>query len=283
MEKLTYDLFWWAGSPEKKQERPWQRDWGDLVELYVVRLLAWIAENTGCSFKADIKWKDGQVDAAMWFKGHVVLFEISAGMVTDAAAHSGDPEALRDGLYRTLVRSTRDGKDKDEALAQVSRDIKALLAGHLKEHLDVGEVIRVYPVVIAIDRRVRVPGLRFWFDKMFNTEVAGMLSRWRVGALAVLTLEALEEVEQMVRDQHPALKGDPPGLIRLVRQWDIVREDLPRQQIRAGAWQHFMWEFSPPKSNQRLQAEADKWWAEVKEIFKGDEVAGAPIAELDIE
>jgi hypothetical protein len=76
-EKLTYDLFWWAGTPEKKQDRPWQRDWGNLAELYVVRLLDWIAANTGCGFKADIKWDAGQIDAAMWFKGHVALFACS--------------------------------------------------------------------------------------------------------------------------------------------------------------------------------------------------------------
>jgi hypothetical protein len=274
-EKLTYDLFWWAGTPEKNQDRPWQRDWGDLVELYVVRLLAWIAEKTGCGFKADIKWGGGQVDAAMWSKGHVVLFEISASMMKDAEAHSGDPEALQEGLYRTLVRSKSDSKDKIEAVAQVARDAKALLAGELKEQLEVGEVIRVYPVVIAIDRRVRVQTLRFWFDKMFNAEVAGMLSRWRVGPVAVLTLEDLETIEQMVREDHGALKGEPPGLIRLVRQWDMVRDDLPKQNIRATAWHQFIREFDPPGRNDRLQAEAAKWWAEVKEVFKGHDAPSA--------
>ena len=68
-EKLTYDLFWWAGTTEAKQEHPWQRDWGDLVELYVVGVLQQIAEATGCGFRADLNWDGKQIDAAMWFKG----------------------------------------------------------------------------------------------------------------------------------------------------------------------------------------------------------------------
>lgn len=281
-EKLTYDLFWWAGTPEKKQDHPWQRDWGDLVELYVVRLLNWIATQSGCGFKADIKWGAGQLDAAMWFKGHVALFEISAGMMTDLAAHMGDPEALRDGLTRTLVRSKSDGKDKDEAVAQVARDIKALLAGELQDQIGISDITRVYPVVIAIDRRVRVPGLRFWFDKVFSDELTAMAGsdRARVGALAVLALEDLEVIEQLVRDNHQELKGTPRGLIKLLRLWEMRRDRLPKLGVRAAAWHQFMRDMGATEANDRLQAEADKWWAEVKNIFKEQADVTVPPVEL---
>ena len=276
-EKLTYDLFWWAGTTETKQEHPWQRDWGDLVELYVVKRLEEIAKSTGCEFQADVRWGDKQIDAAMWFKGHVALFEISAGMMTDAAAHSGDPAKLRDGLYQTLVRSKSGDKEKNEAVGQLGRDVKALLAGELKESIPIDNVTAVYPVVIAIDRRVRVPGLRFWFDKVFAEQVAGVDDS-RIGPVAVLELEDLETVEQLLRTDPPTLRGTPRGLIRLLRQWGLTRDRLP-SGIRAAAWFQFMRGFGDPGVNERLKKEADLWWSEVKAIFKEAEAAAPPEAE----
>ena len=278
-EKLTYDLFWWAGTTDTKQERPWQRDWGDLVELYVVKLLAEIAKFTGCEFKADVRWDDKQIDAAMWLKGHVALFEISAGMMTDAAAHSGDPAKLREGLYQTLVRSKSGGKDKNEAVGQMGRDVRALLAGELKEHIPVENVTAVYPVVIAIDRRVRVPGLRFWFDKVFADELVGV-AHLRVGPLAVLELEDLETVEQFIRADPRVLRGTPRGFIRLLRLWALTRDNLP-SGIKASAWFQFMREFGDVGVNERLKAESDRWWDEVKAIFKRDEATPTESDEKD--
>lgn len=239
-----------------------------MVELYVVRLLAWIATTTGCGFRADVKWDTKQIDAAMWFKGHVALFEISAGMMTDSAAHSGDQAKLHKGLFQTLVRSNIDGKEKNEAVGQVARDVKALIAGELKQHIPVETVTRVYPVVVAIDRRVRVPGLRFWFDQIFVDEIADMLDRSRVGAIAVLDLEDLETAEQLIREDHPALRGTPRGLVRLLRRWDLTRNRLPQSGDRASAWYQFVREIGEPSVNERLKAESDRWWGEIKEIFK---------------
>ena len=54
----------------------------------------------------------------MWLKGHVALFEISAGMMIDAAAHGGDPARLREGLYHTLLSSKTGGKEKKEVVGQ---------------------------------------------------------------------------------------------------------------------------------------------------------------------
>jgi len=276
-EKLTYDLFWWAGSPETRQERPWQRDWGDLVELYVVGVLEQIAHETGCGFKADLRWDTKQIDAAMWMKGHVALFEISAGMMTDAAAHSGDALALTDGLYRTLVRSKSGAKEKNEAVAQVARDAKAVLAGELKGEIPVETITRVYPVVIAIDRRVRVPGLRFWFDKVFADEMkdASATDRARTAALAVLDMEDLETAEQLIRQKHDGLNGTPRGLIRLLRMWEMTREKLPKTGVRAGAWFQMVREFGEVGVNERLKAESDKWWAEVTPLFKSERTTGS--------
>jgi hypothetical protein len=223
---------------------------------------------SGCGFRADIKWDTKQIDAAMWFKGHVALFEISAGMVPDAAAHTGDPKKLRDALFRTLVRSESGGKPKDEAIGQVARDVKALLVGELKDHIPVQPVTRVYPVVVAIDARVRVPGLRFWFDKMFLDQMADAPESSRVAALAVLSLEDLETVEQLIREHHPSLRGTPRGLIRLLRDWELVRGKLPKSGVRASSWYQFVREIAEAGVNDRLKAEADRWWAEMKQIFK---------------
>lgn len=270
IEKVTYDLFWWSGTPDQKQARPWQRDWGDLVEAYVVQLLAWIADQTGCHFRADVRWDTKQVDAAMWFKGHVALFEISAAMLTDAAAHGGDAQQLGAGLTQILVRSkSAGGTTKDEAIAQVVRDAKALLGGKLQAEIPLDAVTRVYPVVIAIDRRVRTPPLRFWFDAAFETETSGFADRNRLAPLAVWGLEDLETIEQLVRNGDPCLKGTPRGILRLLRNWELLRDKLPKTGKRAAAWKHFVGHQIPaPAINERLKVEADRWWNEVKEIFK---------------
>ena len=270
LEKVTYDLFWWSGTLDKKQEHPWQRDWGELVEAYVVQVLAWIAAQTGCGFKADVRWDTKQIDAVMWFKGHVALFEISAAMLTDVAAHSGEHERLAAGLAQILVRSKNaDGKVKDEAIAQVVRDAKALLSGELGEEVSVEPITRVYPVVIAIDRRVRTPPLRYWFDEAFESELGTYADRARIAPLAVWGLEDLEAIEQLVRNADPSLKGTPRGVLRLLRTWELVRNKLPKTGKRAAAWKHFIGhEVLAPAVNERLKAEADKWWAEVKQLFK---------------
>ena len=281
IEKLTYDLFWWSGSPDQRQPRPWQRDWGDLVEAYVVDVLAWIAQRTGCEFMADVRWDTKQIDAAMWFKGHVALFEISAAMLTDDAAHSGDAEHLADGLRKILVRSQNAaGKSKDEAIAQVARDARALLSGHLSDHLPVTSITRVYPVVIAIDRRVRTPPLRFWFDAAFESEMSGFSDRDRVAPLAVWGLEDLETIEQLARNLDQCLKGTPRGILRLLRDWELLRDRLPKTGKRAAAWKHFVGHQIPaPPINDRLKSEADRWWSEVKDIFKKNHRNGPRAAE----
>jgi hypothetical protein len=286
IEKLTYDLFWWSGTPDKKQDHPWQRDWGDLVEAYVVKLLRWIADETGCGFRADIRWNTKQIDAAMWFKGHVALFEISAAMLTDAAAHSGDPTQLRESLTQILVRSKRkNGEEKNEAIAQVARDVKALLAGELREQIPVDAVTHVYPVVIAIDRRMRTSGLRFWFDEAFASEVNDLKDRQLVAPLAVWTLEDLETIEEMVKQKDHALKGTPKGALRLLRIWEMTREKLTKLGRRAGGWTHLVGhEIPAPNVNQRLKEESDRWWNEVKEIFKdapGKITDSAPVDSLE--
>jgi hypothetical protein len=272
-EKLTYDLFWWAVTPGQKQDQPWQRDWGDLVELYVVQVLAGMAVETGCGFAADIKWDDRQIDAAMWFKGHVALFEISASMMTDAEAYGGDPKKFGDGLLRTLVRRTDDRQQKDEALAQVARDAKALLTGELVQQIPVTQVTHVYPVVIAVDRRVRTPGLRFWFDKVFASEVADVRDA-RLAPLAVLGLEDVETIEQLVADKNQALSGTPRGLLRLLRMWQMQRDKLPKSATRAATWHHLIRDIGVPRVNARLKKAADAWWTDVRPMLKLDEKDG---------
>jgi ABC-type transporter Mla MlaB component len=141
----------------------------------------------------------------------------------------------------------------------------------LKAHIPVPKVTRVYPAVVAIDRRVRVPGLRFWFDEVFAQELETQLAeieRTEVGALAVLALEDLEVVEQLVRNGHVDLKGTPRGLIRLLRLWELRREKLPKTGKRAAAWAHFIRDVGAPGRNDRLQAEADRWFGELQAIFK---------------
>jgi len=142
------------------------------------------------------------------------------------------------------------------------------LSGELTEQLPVEPTIRVYSVVIAIDRRVRTSGLRFWLDEVFASVMGDFDRRRQLGALAVWTLEDLETIEELVRRQDPALKGTPRGVLRLLRTWEMTRDKLPKTGKRAAGWRHFVGHQIPaPAVNQRLKDESDRWWDEVKEVF----------------
>jgi hypothetical protein len=58
--------------------------------------------------------------------------------------------------------------------------------------------------------------------------------------------------------------------VRLLRTWELTRDKLPKTGVRASAWYQFSREIGEPAVNERLKAESDRWWAEVKDIFKGE-------------
>ena len=124
--------------------------------------------------------------------------------------------------------------------------------------------------------------MRFWFDKIFADEIADMEDRSKVAAIAVLGLDDLEMVEGFIQQKNAALAGTPRGLVKLLRSWELTRDNLTKSRVRATTWYQFAREVGDPGTNSRLQAETDKWWAEVKALFKPKEPSSQPSPNPDL-
>lgn len=261
LEKLTADIFWWVKDPDVLQQQPWQQDWGYLAEAYVLWLLEKIAANSHCEFRKNVNWEGGEIDAAIWFKGHVALVEITSTSLTDVAAYSGDSEKFRVGLHQAFVQSTRSEQaPKAEAVFQLARDAKALMEGKLRKEIPVQSVQRVYPVMIALDRRLRTPGAWHYPNRELQCALADLTST--SSALVPLNLEDVEELEQLLHDRRREFEGTPPGFLRILRRWDTDRGVGPSW------WQFMEWLAGDVRPNRHLVEESARWQGEMHSHFK---------------
>ena len=261
LEKLTSDVFWWLKQPDVPQDMLWQQDWGYLTEGYLLWILGRIAAEHGSGFKSRIQWEGGEVDAAMWFKGHVALFEITSSSLSEAAGNMGDWEVLRSGLHRAFVESRRPGKPPNrEAILQLAADIKALEGGHLRSDIPVDQVTRVYPVLLCVDRRARTPGVWPYLDSELRKAIPDV--KLPVAAVAPLGMEDLESLDELLRDRHGEFNKTPRGLLKVLRKWDVGRSV-------AGAWWQFEEvEFGNVPLNSYLVEAAAQWREEIPTHFK---------------
>jgi hypothetical protein len=263
LEKLTADLFWWTKDVGSAQQHPWQTEWGKVVEGYALWLLEKIAATSNCGFKANISWQDGEVDAAIWFKGHVALFEITASSLTEAAGSAVDWKQFRAGLHQTFVESTRPGKPpKAEVVLQLARDAKALIGSELQQHLPIDNLQRLYPVMIAMDRRIKTPGAWHYLNDQLS-EALGT-SKPKCAALAPWNIDDTEEIEQLLHDRRPSFGGTPPGVLRILRRWDTDRGAGPSW------WQFMEYLAGDVPANRQLVAESEAWRQEIKSHFHVD-------------
>ncbi|HAM45122.1 MAG TPA: hypothetical protein DCM67_08915 [Propionibacteriaceae bacterium] len=263
LEKLTADLFWWLKDPDVPQSQLWQADWGVLAEGYVSWLLEQAAVASNCGFARNVKWGDEELDAAIWFKGHVALVEVSSSGLSDEAGNSGDWTKLKTGLQQTFVQSTRPGKPpKAEAIMQLARDVRALLDGTLAEHIPIrpDALTRVYPVLVATDRRLRVPGAWYYLNAKLQEATGPTLA----SALVPLNVEDVEEVEQLLNYRGAEFRGTPPGILRVLRRWDVDRGSGPSW------WQFMEWLAGPVLLSRHIKEEMGRWKDEVRSHFKTD-------------
>jgi hypothetical protein len=263
VEKVTSDVFWWVKAPDALQAQPWQQDWGVLGEAYVLWLLEQLAIASNCEFRPNLKWNGGELDAAIWFKGHVALIEITTSTMSEVNAFSGDWQKFRSALHQTFVESTRPGKPPyKEAVLQLSRDVKMLVDGSLSEQIPIKSVQRAYPVLIALDRKLRVPGAWHYLNEQLITDLgdAAKVSC----ALAPLNLEDVEELEQLMHDRRKEFGGTPPGLLRILRRWDTDRGVAPSW------WQFMNYLAGNTRVSRHLVAESAAWKEEIKKHFTSD-------------
>lgn len=251
-EKLASDLFWWLKDLDEEQARTWQTDFGQIAEAYVLRVLARASKAAGVEFLPRVKGADWEIDGILRCKGHIGLIEISASSLREAEATSGDPAKLGSALTRVLVEapSRRGDGIKNEAVGQLVRDVRLLLSGNIPQ---IGSIqpTRIYPIVVAADRRISTPGVvRFLQHALVNrlTEVERLV----VAPLAVWGLDDVEIIEGLVAGGFD-LHGTPRGPLKLLRKWDLAGGRFPSW------WQFIEHQFGQVDRTDELVAAFGRW------------------------
>jgi hypothetical protein len=261
-EKLSGDIFWWLKMPTVDQQQMWQADWGYVTEAYLVGLLNRIASGSGSNLIPRLQLKSGEIDGVMWHKGHVALFEITSARIGESVANAGDPVRLRSALKTAFVSRFRPGQEPyREVVLQLVRDITAVLSGQVNQlPLSPDRVQRIYPVVLAEDKRVKTPGVWPYLDAELRAALPPEHAS-RVSALAVLSIDDLEEVDEAIRERPRAVRGTPPGLLKLLSRWDIGRGAAPSW------WQFMQGHYPQYRRNRILDHEAKQLRLEIEDLF----------------
>lgn len=261
LEKLTPDIFWWLKDVDIDQSRLWQNDWGYVAESYVLQVLNRVADAANCDFEGRIKIEGAEVDAAMWANRHVAVFEITTSSLRETEETSANWKTVRDGLLRAFVENPKGKKGPHpEAVTQLVRDVSLVLDGKLEMLGRPNKISRVYPVMIATDRRARTPGvvnfLQAEFQKMLPSAVQS-----RCAALAVLGLEDVEDAEALTLARLGLRIGQVRGLLQMLRKWDVDRGPGPSW------WQFTEAVIGHPPANPVIKSTFRRWSAAVDGKF----------------
>jgi hypothetical protein len=224
---MTPDVFWWLKTLEEDQQQKWQDDWGYVAEAYALKVLTRVASFGNCSVAPRANTPEGEVDAVIWVNGHVALVEVTSSSLREAETTSANWELLRDGLRRGFIENTGGKKGPyNEAVMQLVRDIRVLLQGNLPAIPLPRKVQRIYPVIIAADRRLRTPGVVNFLQLEFRQRLPDEY-RSRTADLAVLGLEDVEDIESVLDAKKSLQWGTVRGFLEILRLWDRERGPAP--------------------------------------------------------
>lgn len=262
LEKLTQDVFWWLKSLEANQQQLWQDDWGYVAEAYAIRILERCAQLANCTFKPRLMTAQGEIDGVFWMKGHVAVIEITSSSLRETEGTSVNWEMLRDGLRRAFVENPGSGAKPayKEAVLQLVRDVRLILNQRIAEQVPIENLQRVYPVMIATDRRIRTPGIVRFLQDEFADRLEPA-ERERVAGLAVLGFEDLETLESLIRSRNELQRKTPRGPLKVLRRWDLDRGAGPSW------WQFVEVTFGSAPASQELEDEFNEFKTSVPNYF----------------
>src|SRR5262249_36606604 len=146
---------------------------------------------------------------------------------------------------------------------QLVRDVRLVLDGQIKDELAVANIQRIYPVMIGTDRSVRSVGVAPFLEEEFASHLTAE-ERHHVAGLAVWGLEDLEGLESLLH-ARPEFKKHPPGLLKVLRHWDLDRGPAPSW------WQFVEVVYGSMAVNDELNREFDAFRAAVPTFFRHDD------------
>lgn len=263
LEKLTQDIFWWLKPLTTDQQLHWQQQWGYIAEAYVLRVLARCAHLASCQFKPRLMTAAGEIDAVMWSKGQVAVFEITSSGPRAAEGTSVRWQDVRDGLRRAFVE--RPGTGKKEAIFQLARDVRLVLNGGIQSGVSISNLQRIYPVMIGTDRSVRTVGVSPFLEEEFAAQLTAD-ERQHVAGLAIWGLEDLETLESLLHTRADLRKHTPHDLLKVLRRWDLERGQAPSW------WQFVAAAYGAVAVNDELQEEFEAFRATLPTFFRRDSV-----------
>jgi len=180
---------------------------GDAFEKYVQDILLKMYEDNGLLLLGNKLMVHGDqiCDACVIEDETLILFEMKAAWVRDDKV--ADPDHTK---YLSELRD-KYGK-RGNAAFQLARAVNFLIDGiwRLEDH-DIRKTKRIYPVLVAYDTLLNLPGY-FWFfgsefravfepDAMLNTSKTVMIKHgWEIAPITIITIDVLEDLEASVKN-----------------------------------------------------------------------------------
>jgi hypothetical protein len=194
VELLTSGVYWSLhdGLPQNKRET-FKQLWGRMFELYTVGLLAQFYPRMSGMLSADVKYRDGQIDAMIDFGPYVLVMEIKSSLLTEPAKRSADKESFLADFRRKFVENER-GKPK--AIKQLSAACRAILAGTIKTAKTDGPPV-IYPIFVSDEPVLEATFMNAFFNEEFQKEG---VNDPKVRPLTLITIDELEQALCYVTD-----------------------------------------------------------------------------------
>jgi hypothetical protein len=161
--------------------------WGGLFERYVLQILTHYHRD--CA-RTSIAYTSGEIDAAVYEEdGSLLVFEVKAGFLPEAAKASRSETQIAAALARNFIRSE---KGAPKGVTQLAQAASALLAGEVSGFKSPP---RVYPILVVEDPVMQAIAVNAYLDDQFRQLVGDAQS---VAPLTVITIDELEAVLPVV-------------------------------------------------------------------------------------
>jgi len=229
--------------------------WGRLFELYGADLLRHFYPTDSGLLAIDIRYRTGEVDAALDFGRHVVLIEFKASLLTVAARSSRDAAAFEAQFRKKFVENER-GERK--GIQQLADSVDAILSGNLRFTF---EHPIIYPVLVCYESCVDA----FWMNRYANEIFAQSVPRGLGKHVRPLTLMSMEGLE-MALPYVAAGDFTWQALFESRFSGDVVDDRSVYQAI-------YDWRATnnaPRRINDYLKARFDRIFEAVMERYRGE-------------
>jgi hypothetical protein len=192
VELLTAGVYWSIFDDLAPNKREGFRElWGRLYEVYAVDLLVEFYPPMSGLLTPDIEHSEGQIDALLDFGSAVLVFEMKASLLTEAAKRGRSKADFIQDFNRKFVRNE---KGKPKVILQLATSCKAIEDGRLKTSCRSGNrpgSPRIYPIFVSDEPAVEALFFNTYLNELFQTEIQASAA---IRPVTAMSIDELEEV-----------------------------------------------------------------------------------------